>query len=30
MGNREAKEIVYMTHRHELKAGNAGVSGGAE
>ena len=29
MGNGEAKELIYMTHRHELRLGNAGGRGGA-
>ena len=29
MGNREAKELICMTHGHELKWGNAGGRGGA-
>ena len=27
MGNGEAKELIYMTHGHELNWGNAGGSG---
>ena len=30
MGNGEAKELICMTHGHELRWGNAGGSGGAE
>ena len=33
MGNGEAKELICMTHRHELRWGNAGgrgVQGGGE
>ena len=30
MGNREAKKLVGTTHRHELRWGNAGGSGGGE
>ena len=29
MGNGEAKELICMTHRHELSGGNAGGRGGA-
>ena len=28
MGNGEAKELICMTHGHELRWGNAGGSGG--
>ena len=27
MGNGEAKELICMTHGHELQGGNAGVRG---
>ena len=27
IGNGEAKELLYMTHGHELRWGNAGVGG---
>ena len=29
MGNGEAKELILMTHGHELRGGNAGGNGGA-
>ena len=29
MGNGEARELICMTHRHELRWGNAGWRGGA-
>ena len=29
MGNGEAKELIYMTHRHVLRLGNDGGRGGA-
>ena len=29
MGNREAKELIYMTHEHELRGVNAGGRWGA-
>ena len=28
IGNREAKELISMTHGHELQGGNVGGSGG--
>ena len=28
MGNGEAKELICMTHEHELRGGNAGGRGG--
>ena len=29
IGNVEAKEIIFMTHRHELREWDAGWNGGA-
>ena len=30
MGNVEAKELIYMTHGHELKGGGMWVGGGVQ